>query len=614
MVKDKVLLYCENIMRVGFVLLALCIPVSIAATNILWALLMLAWIIKIILTRNYKFRPSKLDVPIMIFLSFSVISGLFSIDPQRTLRGLKSEFLVLLFYLIINNLRDRDTIRKVVRAFIIGSVLVSAFGIIQYFVGVSKLNGVIVSSPEILSGAPAGLLDFLSMNNLRVVATRSHPLTLAGGLMMSLAIVICLLVFGSKENRKQKLWLGIAAIIIGTAFVFTFSRGPWISMMLVLIFIEFVKPVKKTVPWALIFIFSVIIIAGTISFSMKDTRISIIDRVLDIKDSDRVYMWQSGWEMFKDYPLTGVGIKNISQIYYKYINPKAIHGKDWGELHNNFIQILVERGIFGLGAFLWLLISCFKEGIRRYRFSISRSRYSMALILGCLAAFLGFAIAGMVEYNYGDSEVVMMMWFLVGLLMVTDNSSDSDKRIAVFMDRDGTINVEKNYIGNPDEFELIERADEAIKLLNKHGILAFVITNQSGVGRGYFDEDAVTKIHEKMKKLLSERGAWLDGVYYCPHHPDDNCNCRKPSTGLLEKAADEFGLDLGKSYIIGDKYTDTELAHRVGAKGILVLTGYGKEQIEDKNNELSGLEPDYIADDLYDAAEWILNDCSSEKT
>jgi len=183
---------------------------------------------------------------------------------------------------------------------------------------------------------------------------------------------------------------------------------------------------------------------------------------------------------------------------------------------------------------------------------------------------------------------------------------------AVFLDRDGTVNEEVGYVNHLERFTLLPRVGEAIRLLNQNGLKAVVITNQSGVARGYFPESLVHLVHQKMQDLLKKDGAHLDGIYYCPHHPDvgappyrQKCRCRKPEPGLIEEAVKELNLDLRSSYMIGDRGVDVEFAHRVGAKGILVLTGYGKGEWEYWGRQ--GKEkPDYVAQDLFEAVRWIL--------
>jgi D-glycero-D-manno-heptose 1,7-bisphosphate phosphatase len=183
---------------------------------------------------------------------------------------------------------------------------------------------------------------------------------------------------------------------------------------------------------------------------------------------------------------------------------------------------------------------------------------------------------------------------------------------AVFLDRDGTVNEEVGYVNHLERFTLLPRVGEAIRLLNQNGFKAVVITNQSGVARGYFPESLVHLIHQRMQDRLKEDGAHLDGIYYCPHHPDvgappyrQKCRCRKPEPGLIEEAVKELNLDLKSSYMIGDRGVDIEFAHRVGAKGILVLTGYGKGEWEYWGRHWKE-KPDHVAQDLFEAVQWIL--------
>lgn len=155
-------------------------------------------------------------------------------------------------------------------------------------------------------------------------------------------------------------------------------------------------------------------------------------------------------------------------------------------------------------------------------------------------------------------------------------------RRAVFLDRDGTLNVEKEYLHRAEDWEWIPGAIEAIRLLNAAGFVVIVTTNQSGVARGYYSEQAVHDLHTKVDQWLAAEGAHVDGYYYCPHHPQHgavrDCDCRKPEPGLLLAAAHDHDIDLTRSYVVGDKASDVGAAKRVGATPILVATGYGQEE------------------------------------
>jgi len=183
---------------------------------------------------------------------------------------------------------------------------------------------------------------------------------------------------------------------------------------------------------------------------------------------------------------------------------------------------------------------------------------------------------------------------------------------AVFLDRDGTINEEVGYVNHLDRFYLLPRSAKAIRLLNEHHYKTVVVTNQSGVARGYFPESLVEAVHKKMADLLEREGAHLDGIYYCPHHPHEGeppyrqrCRCRKPATGLVEEAVRMLDLDLRGSYVVGDRGMDMEFAQAVGVMGVLVLTGYGRGEWEYLRDRWK-VKPAYVAEDLYDAAQWIV--------
>ncbi len=168
---------------------------------------------------------------------------------------------------------------------------------------------------------------------------------------------------------------------------------------------------------------------------------------------------------------------------------------------------------------------------------------------------------------------------------------------AVFLDRDGTMARDVSYCSRPEDFELFPSTARAVKRFRELGFKVIVVTNQSGVGRGYFSEETLAEIHDKMKKSLAEEGAFVDGIYYCPHHPDDNCNCRKPRLGMIVRAAQDHDIDLGQSFVVGDLTFDIGLGKAAGTQTILVGGSPSDEAI--------ALEPDAVVPDLRAAAQWI---------
>ena len=182
---------------------------------------------------------------------------------------------------------------------------------------------------------------------------------------------------------------------------------------------------------------------------------------------------------------------------------------------------------------------------------------------------------------------------------------------AIFLDRDGTINEDIGYVSRPEELMLYSWAADAIRLINESGIKAIVVTNQSGVARGIYTEETLDAIHRRLTDTLAAHGARIDAVYYCPHHPEygdrryrKECECRKPSPGMLERAVREYAIDLSNSYVIGDKASDIQLASGAGARGVLVRTGYGAETAE--NPDVWPCKPEFVADNLLEAVDRIV--------
>ena len=186
------------------------------------------------------------------------------------------------------------------------------------------------------------------------------------------------------------------------------------------------------------------------------------------------------------------------------------------------------------------------------------------------------------------------------------------KRPAVFIDRDGTINEQMGYINHISRFVLLPGAAEGIRLLNRYHFLVVVVSNQSGVAREYFPIRLVDEVHAQMKGLVEKEGGHIDGIFFCPHHTNGNvrqysieCDCRKPRTGLIERACQDFDIDMGSSYVVGDRCTDIELAHRANLNGILVTTGYGLGEI-DHVLPKTPYKPIHIAKNLLHAVRWII--------
>ena len=174
------------------------------------------------------------------------------------------------------------------------------------------------------------------------------------------------------------------------------------------------------------------------------------------------------------------------------------------------------------------------------------------------------------------------------------------RRGVVALDRDGTLNVERHYLSDPAQVELIDGAAEGLRHLRELGLELLVITNQSGVGRGYFTEQTLIRIHDRLRECLDAHGVELSGIYVCPHVPADGCRCRKPGTALLERAAREHAFEPREAFVIGDKASDVEMGRRAGSTTFLVRTGYGAAVAAQGE-----VDVDFIVEDLREAARVI---------
>lgn len=170
----------------------------------------------------------------------------------------------------------------------------------------------------------------------------------------------------------------------------------------------------------------------------------------------------------------------------------------------------------------------------------------------------------------------------------------------VLLDRDGTLITERNYLSDPDQVELIPGTAEGLRQLSQLGLGLVVLTNQSGIARGYFDQIRLAEIHKRMCDMLAVDGVHLDGIYVCPHLPEDDCGCRKPRPGLVATAAAELGFDPATSFMVGDKPCDIELGRQIGASTFLVRTGYGT-----KYESAPTTQADYVVDNVLHAARTI---------
>ena len=174
------------------------------------------------------------------------------------------------------------------------------------------------------------------------------------------------------------------------------------------------------------------------------------------------------------------------------------------------------------------------------------------------------------------------------------------------MDRDGTVSEEVGYMYHAGLYRVYPWSGDAIRKINASGMKAILTTNQSGIARGYFPESTVHEVHQLLQVELKQWEAHIDAIYFCPHLPEDNCECRKPRPGMMLRAARELEIDLGRSYMVGDRYVDVRAAHAAGVRSVLVCSGDGAAEMA-KYAGLPGPQPDFVADNLLHAVDAILS-------
>ncbi len=213
--------------------------------------------------------------------------------------------------------------------------------------------------------------------------------------------------------------------------------------------------------------------------------------------------------------------------------------------------------------------------------------------------------------SYANSEAVMLgrRPKLQDESLSSAYSGELKFQRCVLLDRDGTINIERHYLSDPDQFELLPGVVEGLRQLQSAGFGLVIVSNQSGIGRGYLDQERLKAIHRRMKDLLRREGIYLHGIYVCPHLPEDHCDCRKPKAALGHRATEELGFDPKQSFVIGDKESDIMFGRNLGSKTILVLTGYGREVHKQGQHRA-----DYIADGLSEAAAMIIHTLDEKVT
>lgn len=376
----KTLQICDLLIYSGLIIFVSFLPITLSGVELGFCIALLFWIIKILISGNHKIPSTSLDIPIAFFWLISILSIMISIDPLLSLPRLRKMPLFFLPYLIANNTNEKK-LSWLVQILILSTVVTSAIGIsFSYKIGRA----------------------LVFINNQPIFT----PNTLAIFLLMVLPFAVVFSIYA--ESTVTKLVNGLFSIVIITCIILTYARATYLALLVMIFIGLFLKRIRYI---------SLTIICILISLSFVfPTSYSRLKSIMDKHErngGDRVYMWKSGIEMFKDAPLKGCGIDNIELIYDKYRAPLATEVAT-GNLHNNYIQELVEKGIFGLISYLWLLASFFRIGIKTHRKVVGFQR---GLVLAFVMSFIGFVIVGFFESNLFVPLILRLWLFILSICL-----------------------------------------------------------------------------------------------------------------------------------------------------------------------------------------------------
>lgn len=415
MTKEKIIKILQNTIQAGLILFVFFSPISIAGAQGSLGLIFIAWLIKIFIDKDEKFIRTPLDIPILVFLFASLLSVFFSIDFFNSLKHFRSMWTVLAFFLVVNTIKDRASIRKLFLILITVTTIVSIYGIFQHYLGIDLTRPV--------EHKVIGIYG----NTFRALGTFNHHLTFSGYILIVLSINLSLFLFSN--TVKEKLFLGGILLIIGLTLLFTFARSAWLGFIGAALFLGIfsLRINGKNIFLKIFVSLFIISLISAISPPIRERAKTIIDADAN---SERIYLWQASLKMFKDYPLTGAGIHSFGKLYNNpklhYRNPNS--EGNIGEAHNVYLHMLATRGVLGFLSFVCLWIVFFKTGFYVLTNIDKADIFSKSLLLGIMSSIFGFLIAGLFETNFNDSEVVMLVWFLIGIIMVFYNQI-KDKEI-----------------------------------------------------------------------------------------------------------------------------------------------------------------------------------------
>lgn len=393
-IKDKILKYCDWLIGAFLILFVFWSPISITGAQTAVSFALLFWVVGMLVMRRFQLMRTPLNIPIAAFLIAAAIGVIMAVDFKHSLKGYMTLGWISIFFLFVNNVKDVTQFKRLVRILIIIATIAGAYAIFQHFTRIDFFGNV----------------KYVQRSFARSTGFFNSPQTFGNYILLVLPVVFGLSFYSN--TRREKRWLQLSGLIILTAIIFSYTRGVWLGVIGGLIFMAILR--SKKLLFALV---TAIIVVSMFLVFLPPSRVT--QRVVGTFKSerpvgDRIYFWQGSLRIIRDYPITGLGWEGFGIVYREY---KPAEGRQLVcHAHNNFIDMAVDSGLLGLGIFIWLLITIYKVGF--HIFKELEDGYFKGIAWGFLGSFTAFLIAGLTQYNFGDSEVVMLFYFLLGMVMV----------------------------------------------------------------------------------------------------------------------------------------------------------------------------------------------------
>lgn len=383
---------------------------SIACANIGIVLLLIAVLCEyIFLNKKFVWKKTPLELSLSAWILLYIISGLLGKQPVYSLSRFNAELLCISFYVYLYGLNKEEAYRSL-KIFGVCTAVTALFGLIQYAIGIDMdMQGNLINVPAWLKAVPEQILHELTLKQGRLMSTRSHPITYAEAAFFGLIVMLTFIII-EKHIIKRIMWIA-ASLVTVFAVMLSYSRGAWLAIAAGIPVLLIVKK-KKRIRVRYIAVAAACI--AVIVFLSPQIRSRVLSLDIGSKESNkvRISLWKTGFDIIRDYPLLGIGPHSLKFVYDQYKNPDIPDKRIWSELHNQYLQVAAERGMIGLGVYLWLLVSMGMMLYYAWKHQIWSLKGQMAA--AGLACYVGFLVMCLTENAFYDSEINLIVWFILG--------------------------------------------------------------------------------------------------------------------------------------------------------------------------------------------------------